>query len=131
VLDGEDVVSVLDVDALGMSHVASPILRGVLLQAAVLVSNDDRISALDARTGRLLWRSEPHTSRSNFVVAGDLLASAYGQGDKPGQLFLLRADSGKILARAPFRGAPDALEIDGETIEVKTEGAITRFRIPR
>jgi hypothetical protein len=129
VLEGREVVSLLDVDALGLSNARGALLRGALRGGAVILGNLDFITALDGRTGALVWRSAPHTSLTNFVVLGDSIVSAYGWDPEKSELFVLRADTGAIVARHRFTGKPEALIVEKDELSVFTEQVITTFKI--
>lgn len=77
------------------------------------------LSALDATTGRLLWRSEPLVCNATFVLAGDYLVTGYGFTAEPDFLFLVRRADGKVVQRVKLDTGPDEIRIKGNRILVE------------
>lgn len=73
------------------------------------------ITALDAETGELVWRTEPLVCNSqNFLLLGDVIVCGYGFTEEPDYVYQLNRHTGETIARTPTRTAPDYLfEKDG------------------
>lgn len=68
------------------------------------------ISALDAATGTLLWRSRPLVSNAgNFIVKGDAIISGYGFTGEKDSLYVLNRADGRIVRQVPLDSAPEVL----------------------
>ncbi|EYF07711.1 outer membrane protein assembly factor BamB family protein [Chondromyces apiculatus] len=67
------------------------------------------VSALDASTGRLLWRSEPLVCNATFVMAGDYLVTGYGFTAEPDHVFLLRRADGKVMQKVAIESGPSLI----------------------
>ncbi len=100
-------------------------------QALFVTDSDDRVWALDLRTGAALWKQEQllHRRLSAPAVWGNLLAV----GDLEGQVHWLNAEDGGLAARvsvghgpisAPLRPAGDRLVVLGQdgTLAVLARG---------
>jgi len=75
------------------------------------------LTALDFATGQLLWRSEPRTCSSMFLVVGDYLISAYGEAIKDNQAVLVRRADGQRLGKVTIRDAePEELILEGRRL---------------
>ncbi len=78
------------------------------------------LSALDAASGRLLWRSDPLVCNSTFVLAGDYLITGYGFTAEPDFLFVVRRSDGKTMSKSPVDSGPDSITVDGARLLVET-----------
>jgi hypothetical protein len=68
------------------------------------------ITALDAETGEMVWRTVPLVCNSqNFIVLGDVIVCGYGFTDEPDYVYQLNRHTGEVIARTPTRTAPDYL----------------------
>ena len=66
------------------------------------------VTAIDTRTGRVLWRSQPLVSNSNnFEVIGDLIVTGYGFTAEPDYLFLLDKKTGDVRQRLAVKSKAD------------------------
>lgn len=77
------------------------------------------VSAIDAATGRLLWRSDALVCNSSFDFVGDALVTGYGFTAEPDFLFALSKATGEILARSRLDSGPDEVRADGDRIAVE------------
>jgi len=74
------------------------------------------ITALDAKTGELLWRSSPLVNNANFVLVGGYLMTGYGFTDEPDFLFVLDRRDGKTVSRHALASAPEILVLKGDEL---------------
>ena len=66
------------------------------------------ISALDTRTGMLLWRSKALVSNArNFLVKDGTIITGYGFTAEPDFLFVLNQADGRILQKVHLKSAPE------------------------
>lgn len=78
------------------------------------------LTALDTRTGRVLWRSRPLVSNAaNFELAGDLLVTGYGFTSEPDFLYLLDRRTGEVRQRFPVRSGPTYILRKGDRLHVR------------
>ncbi len=77
------------------------------------------MSAIDASTGRLLWRSDPLVCNSTFDFVGDSIVVGYGFTEEPDFLFALSKATGEILARAKVDSGPDDVRAEGSLVRVE------------
>lgn len=79
------------------------------------------LTALDTRTGRVLWRSRPLVSNaSNFELAGGQIVAGYGFTGEPDFLYLLDKRTGEVRQRLPVPSGPTYIIRKGERIHVRT-----------
>lgn len=68
------------------------------------------ISALDLKTGELLWRSAPLVANAaNFVIVGGHIVTGYGFTAEPDFLYVLERATGKTVGKAKVKSGPDYL----------------------
>lgn len=74
------------------------------------------ISALDLRTGELLWRSAPLVANAaNFVIRGGHVITGYGFTAEPDFLYVLDRATGKTLEKVKVKSGPEYLFVrDGK-----------------
>lgn len=74
------------------------------------------ISALDASSGELLWRSAPLVANAaNFVLHGGHILTGYGFTDEPDSLFVLDRATGKTVSKTKIKSGPTYLFVkDGK-----------------
>lgn len=78
------------------------------------------LTAIDTRTGRVLWRSRPLVSNaSNFELVGGLVVAGYGFTKEPDFLYLLDKRTGEVRQRLPVRSGPTYIVRKGERIHVR------------
>jgi hypothetical protein len=79
------------------------------------------LSALDMKTGRLMWRSEPLTSNTaNFVVDGDWILSGYGFTAEPDWVTITDRHTGRLAGRVRVKTGADWLLLRDEKLYVRT-----------
>jgi hypothetical protein len=68
------------------------------------------VSALDATTGALRWRSQPLVANAaNFVLHGGAIICGYGFTAEPDFLFVLDQATGKVVERIPVASGPEMI----------------------
>ncbi|MBL8741412.1 MAG: hypothetical protein JNK04_09970, partial [Myxococcales bacterium] len=78
------------------------------------------MTAIDLKSGELLWRSAPLVHGSGpFVFWRDFLVTGYGFTAEPDTVFMLRRDTGEIAAKAPLKSAPDDMVLTGDHLRVE------------
>lgn len=81
---------------------------------------DAYITALDTRSGRVLWRSQPLVSNSwNFEVVGDFIVSGYGFTAQPDYLYLLDKRTGAVVQRMKIKSAAGYIISKGDRLHVR------------
>ena len=88
------------------------------------------VSAIDLRSGELLWQSAPLVSNAgNFIVVGAWIVCGYGFTAEPDALFVLDRATGKTVARAPLSTGPTNLVLKDGTLYVRTYDHDLTFRL--
>lgn len=88
------------------------------------------LTALDTRTGRVLWRSRPLVSNAaNFELVGDLLVAGYGFTSEPDFLYLLDRRTGEVRQRLPVRSGPTYIIRKGDRLHVRAYDADLVLRL--
>jgi hypothetical protein len=87
------------------------------------------VTALDARTGALRWRSAPLTCGATLVLTGDHLITGYGFTAEPDFLHVLRKADGKAVARHVLPSGPSSLTLEGDALVVDTYGGNLKFSL--
>jgi hypothetical protein len=85
------------------------------------------LSAIDATTGKLLWRSAPLTCNSTFAMTNDHIISGYGFTAEPDFVFLLRQSDGGIVQKVPVDSGPETITLVGDRVHVETYGHVADF----
>jgi hypothetical protein len=81
---------------------------------------DAYLTALDTRSGRVLWRSRPLVSNSwNFEVVGDFIVSGYGFTAQPDYLYLLDKRTGAVARRMRLKSAAGYIISKGDRLHVR------------
>ncbi|HET8677901.1 MAG TPA: hypothetical protein VFO63_19025 [Blastocatellia bacterium] len=79
------------------------------------------ITAIDTRTNRVLWRSQPLVSNSNnFEVIGNLIVSGYGFTAEPDYLYLLDKKTGDVRQQLAVKSRADYIIHKNNKIYVRT-----------
>ncbi|HLM57084.1 MAG TPA: hypothetical protein VK422_13295 [Pyrinomonadaceae bacterium] len=82
------------------------------------------LTALDTRTGRVVWRSRPLVSNAdNFELAGDLIVAGYGFTSEPDFLYLLDRRTGEVRQRHRLRSGPTYILRKGDRLHVRAYDA--------
>jgi hypothetical protein len=69
--------------------------------------------AVDPRTKRTLWRTEPLISNSRFAIRGCYIVAGYGFTAEPDALYLVERTTGKVRQKVRVSKAPEAMALDG------------------
>jgi hypothetical protein len=77
------------------------------------------VTALDAKSGQLLWRSNALVANANFILLGGYLITGYGFTDEPDFLYVLDRKDGKTVSRNPLTSGPSILVKQGEQLFVR------------
>jgi hypothetical protein len=79
------------------------------------------ISAIDVKSKKLRWRSPALVANANnFVIAGDVIVSAYGFTREPDYLYALDRRNGHVLARLPLPNRAEHIALHGRRIDIDT-----------
>ena len=79
------------------------------------------LSAIDLKTGELLWQSEPLVANArNFLVEDGWIITGYGFTNEPDHLFVLDARTGEIAQRIKLRKGPSYILRKGDQVLVRT-----------
>jgi hypothetical protein len=87
------------------------------------------LSAMDATTGELRWRSAPLTCSATFAMADDYLVTGYGFTGEPDFVFLVRRSDGAIVQKVPIESGPDKIELSGNHVHVESYGSVTELEL--
>jgi outer membrane protein assembly factor BamB len=88
------------------------------------------ITALEQKTGKLIWRSKPLVSNSsNFAIYKDAILTGYGFTAEPDFLYVLSKSSGRIVQTVKLRSGPDYIVVRGDQVFVRTYNVNYVFRI--
>ena len=87
------------------------------------------LSALDATSGKLLWRSAPLTCNATFAIAGEHIISGYGFTAEPDFVFLVRRSDGAIVQKVPIDSGPETITLDGNRARVEMYGHVADFEL--
>jgi hypothetical protein len=79
------------------------------------------LSAIDASSGRLLWRSAPLTSNtSNFLMYHDAIIAGYGFTAESHFLYVVNQKDGRIVQTLSLKKSPEYILKKGDSIFVRT-----------
>lgn len=78
------------------------------------------ITAIDIRSGTVIWRTEPLVCNSrNFLIRDDVIICGYGFTAEPDFVHQLNRHTGETIARHPVRTAPEWLAEKGGRLFVR------------
>ncbi|MBC8140791.1 MAG: hypothetical protein H7Y38_05055 [Armatimonadetes bacterium] len=78
------------------------------------------ITALEPKSGKMLWRSAPLTSNANtFAQTGDALICGYGFTAEPDFLYVLDKRTGKRVQTIPLKSGPSYILRRGNRVYVR------------
>ena len=84
--------------------------------------------AVEADTGRLLWRSDMLVANGyNFVLKDDVIICGYGFTAEDDYLYLLSKKSGKVLEKRKLKTGPDYFIPVGDTLYVLTYDTVYQY----
>jgi hypothetical protein len=79
------------------------------------------VTAVDIRTGKLLWQSQPLVSNAvNFLLLDGYILCGYGFTAEPDYLYVLDAADGKVISRTQVRSGPEYIIKKDSKIHVRT-----------
>lgn len=149
-LDGSKAERVFDLEAFRHPPKADPQMKEFAIQDATYAQERDGVlyvcngggsyakevfgkkgylSALDAKSGTLLWRSAPLTCNATFAVVGDHLIAGYGFTNEPDNVFVIRRSDGAIVDKVPIKSAPETITVDGRRVRVQSYGVLTELEL--
>jgi outer membrane protein assembly factor BamB len=85
------------------------------------------LSAIDATTGKLLWRSAALACNAPFAIAGAHIISGYGFTAEPDFVFLVRRADGGIVQKVPIESGPETITLAGSRVHVETYGHVVEL----
>lgn len=78
------------------------------------------VTALNLRTGAVIWRSKPLVCNSrSFEIVGDCLVAGYGFTAEPDYLYVLNRHTGAVIRRQMLKTAPDYIVRKGDALFVR------------
>jgi hypothetical protein len=78
------------------------------------------LTALDAKSGELLWRSQPLVANaSTFVVGDGYVITGYGFTAEPDFMYVLDAQTGAVTQKLPVRSGPEVILFNRERVFVR------------
>ncbi|MBC8136159.1 MAG: hypothetical protein H8F28_09760 [Fibrella sp.] len=90
------------------------------------------VTALEPKTGKLLWRSGPLIQNaSTFADAGEVLVCGYGFTAEPDFLYVLDKRTGRKVQTIPLKSGPSAILRKGDRIYVRCYDTDYVFAIKR
>jgi hypothetical protein len=88
--------------------------------------------AIDMKTKKLLWRSEPNVSNfNNFKIVDDTIICGYGFTAEPDYLYLLDRFTGDKVDEIKLDSAPSQFEVRDDILYVATYNTAYEFKINR
>ncbi len=88
--------------------------------------------AIDMKTKKLLWRSEPNVSNfNNFKIVDDTIICGYGFTAEPDYLYLLDRFTGDKVDEIKLESAPSQFEVRDDILYVATYNTAYEFKINR
>jgi outer membrane protein assembly factor BamB len=128
-LENGHITRLFDMDVLGRARAGPGWFRAVIEGDRVVVNDRDSISAWSIHTGQPLWRSASGVSSTNHASDGAIIYTAHWRADDRGEAFAVDASNGDVVARATILGHPDAIELAGDTIVIKSNTAISYLHL--
>ena len=90
------------------------------------------ITALDLKTGELLWRSAPLVANSrNFVLRDGWILSGYGFTAEPDYMYILNQRTGEVALKTKVKTAPEFIIDVGHRLLVRTYNTNYEFSLSR
>lgn len=90
------------------------------------------IVAIDMKTNKMIFRSEPLMANgNNFKIVDDTIICGYGFTAEPDYIYLLDRYTGKMVQQIPVRSAPYVFELVGDTLYVATYNTAYEFTMTR
>ncbi len=88
------------------------------------------ISALNLKTKKLIWQSQPLVMGStNFIIYKNWIISGYGFTMEKDYLYILDKNSGRALKKYPLKSAPEYIVLNRSKLYVRTYNRDYIFKI--
>ncbi len=90
------------------------------------------LTAIDAKTGRVLWQSPSLVANADgFAVVDDVIVTGYGFTAEPDFLYALDRRTGRVLDRLPLPTGPERITASGTSLKVRTydHRVVARLRL--
>ncbi len=150
VVEGNAAVRIFDLEAFRIPPRARPQWREFSTQGLTYVQERDGVlylcngggsyarevygkkgflSAINAKTGALIWRSRPLTCNATFAMTDTHIISGYGFTDEPDYVFLVRRTDGRIVRKVRVATGPDFITLEGNRIHVETYGHVVKLEL--
>ena len=79
------------------------------------------VTAIDAETGEMLWRSRPLVNNAGrFAIVGGFIIAGYGFTREPDRLHVIDRTNGKVVSSTKVDSAPDFIIERRRTLFVRT-----------
>ena len=88
-----------------------------------------RLYAVDLKSGKMKWRTEPKTASGQFLVTGGSVICAYGFTGEPDFIYVLDADTGEVSQTVKLKTAADWLIRKGDRLFVRCYNTDNVYRI--
>lgn len=88
--------------------------------ASAVLGKQAYLTALDATTGALMWRSQPLVSGTGFAIVGSHIVTGYGFTAEADHLFVLDRRNGNVASRVPVANAPFVILAKDRKVFVRT-----------
>lgn len=88
------------------------------------------VTAIDAKSGDLLWQSEPLVCNArSFVIHGAHILCGYGYTSEPDFLYVLSRADGKTVSKMPLESGPSYLVMKDGKLYVRTYATDYVFKV--
>jgi hypothetical protein len=87
------------------------------------------ISAIDLKTYKIKWTTDPLTCNSNFVLSGDAIICGYGFTEEPDYMYVIDKSSGQRTQRISISSGPDYIIQKDNLLYVRTYNTDCVFQI--
>ena len=89
----------------------------------------DFIAAFDRKTGAFLWRSDYLVSTMRFTTRGDYAIAAWGYGTEPGNLYVIRLDTGETVSKQALSPTPYEIGWASGDLFIENDGGAARYSV--
>ncbi|PZP46649.1 MAG: hypothetical protein DI598_11840 [Pseudopedobacter saltans] len=87
------------------------------------------ITAIDLKSNKVLWRSQPLVSNCGFTIIGDHIVCGYGFTKEKDYLYYLNINTGAVKGKIPLSSAPGYIEYNFNTLYVDTYKDYYYFKV--
>jgi hypothetical protein len=88
--------------------------------ASAVFGKKGYLTAVDAKTGALLWRSSPLVCGANFVIDDGHIITGYGFTAEPDNLFVIDRQTGRTVSKTSLASAPSMIVRKDNQLYVRT-----------